>query len=304
MTEVVTPPPSHEMFVKSGMGDLEIAQFSEQQLKELPLSDIRGIINGSLARQLKMAMGDLEMETAIKGVASVAFGPLLHDVNKLDDDNKEVRDMEVSAKLGHRLAHSAFFAGRIESDPQFTESNYALISALEKLTSRSEPEMSKLKRFWNGVKGELAAIKILRDLGFRVYIPNYSAQSRETMLLDIQGGIDIMAISPRIPNTVLCMDIKSRSGLSNQNNPTPINEITESSDRFKGWDPYVRGLLRGRTNRTILETIVKIPSQEGAFMGLNSDIENHREALRNFGFIHPNYESAIIRQLNGTGRPQ
>src|SRR5258708_2947650 len=185
MPEVGETPPIHELFTQGDVNTLRISEFSEQQLKELPLDQIQGILRGSLARQFKAAEGDPELQRVIRTVPVFAFGPLAFRTERFAP-TEDIDQKESNARLQQTLVHAIYYAGLPSADDTFAETIYQMVRTVEPLYGRSESEFDNLKMWWKGIKVELAVVKALKSRQFKVNLPNYGNNSKEVLQMDVR----------------------------------------------------------------------------------------------------------------------
>lgn len=159
-------------------------------------------------------------KTTIDRVLELGYGPfMLEPATLLGPEKPSFRERELSARIQHNLAHSILFAASPLAREDYTERINKLVCTG---VVKSLQERHGVGKFWAGVRNEAGVIKCLKDIGYQVYIPDYTQdpskvplEAREVLQWDVHGGVDVVALNGY--GSAILIDAKgdAKSGLDN-----------------------------------------------------------------------------------------
>ncbi len=241
------------------------------------------------------------------------FGRLKKDTLLHAGQTKDMYEKDHSARLQHALTHYILSAS--ESDnPDYVSTMYSLTRNLARLSrGLSEIEGADVRGVWQGMRNELAIVKVLQDNGYRVVLPDYEQDTaevndsdNEVMQLDVKNGIDLIAVSPE--GRMLLIDAKGRK--SNKDIASAVQSgRPEKVDTSRGMNPLVAETIvkvaqmcGGDMGDTYRMKVV-LPTEGRSFVGsdfltdLHTDPEAQRQSLDKFGKVKPEIAEMIMQQV-------
>jgi hypothetical protein len=235
----------------------------------------------------------------------IALSPEQYRKNEVEDEGLKLE----GARVQHHLTHSFFYAGTDASSPQYSLKTQQLAEAFQKLSKGPLGDRMGLMRFWNGMRAELATVKVFSDAGYRVFLPDYTQnplttpqEQNETLQWDVRKGTDMIAVSDI---STFLIDAKGRylaNGIEDRYMEEKENaEVfqTEVPKQQAQNLPSALGDFIGQfPNRHISRLKILIPTGDRYLSHLRADLATSpKDAMRNFAVIRPNIAQGIMRAI-------
>lgn len=218
---------------------------SEQYFQQI--EKVMGKVMGEVKREFQ----DKVPESQIEMLGDFYFAPFRSEHGEVIDEDQK----ELNARIQHTLTHNILYAASSDVDPNYAANVYDTIGFYEKLAQSSLGKHEHIKQFWNGVKSEVAVVHMLRDLGYRVFLPDYSQdpwevgeEENEVLQWDVRNGVDFIAEDE---GRVLLIDSKGTKFIKRNN----YSEIIERSlvEIIPGAEYYTRN----RDNLNLLPPVLR-----------------------------------------------
>lgn len=225
-----------------------------------------------------------------------------------EEKTDDLQEKERCARMQHSLTHEIIAAD--------SGNNEQIRDIYNVLTYQSEIN-EKLgnrgtRRFWGGLRSEVAIIRTLIENDYRVFLPDYAPDSNvgerqnEVLQLDVRNGIDFVAISP--DGHTLLIDAKGKYmhkgyevknhahppkhiGMNNLNNKLVKKFVAQVTDSCGiGRDKIVRTEIVVPTNKYLYDDL---PTPSGEI-----DTAAQREFLSRFAKPKRRVKNDIMTQID------
>lgn len=241
------------------------------------------------------------------------FGRLPKDMI-MNPDTKDLDMKDLSARLQHELTHEIAYAAESD-DPNYIDTTYSLVRNLDILANKfGSVSDTTIARLWKGMRNELAIVSTLHKNGYRVFLPDYAQDpteipnsDNEVMQLDVRGGIDLIAVSPK--REVLLIDAKGRRGqrrIAEQLQDGAVQHV----DLSEGLKPLVAESIVsvaqacGASRGDVWRMNLVLPTEGRSFVGTDfltdrhEDTEKQRQSLARFGMLKSDVQNGIMQQID------
>lgn len=158
-------------------------------------------VNGACERvvgAMKAKLGDRVPDHVFELYGDLIGGPFRLDRDTfIREGTSSGNTREQLPRIQHNLVHNLFYAGLEGADPTFSGNIYQILKMHHDLLKSPHISNPVLRKFWSGVKSELAVIKVLAEHGHTVVLPNYAEElnddgmSQDVLASDVGFGIDI-----------------------------------------------------------------------------------------------------------------
>ncbi len=318
------PPLSRDLSISPVLRDLAVGKSNDVLRRVLRQPKAEGAVS-----TLKEGIAELNRDTHAKFASypderlsmlldvTFGLGRLKKDTLLHGGQTEDIYEKEHSARLQHALTHYVLSAS--ESDnPDYVSTIYSLTRNLASLSQGlSKTDGAGVKGLWQGMRNELAVVKVLQDNGYRVILPDYeqdtaevSDKENEVMQLDVKNGIDLIAVSPE--GRMLLVDAKGRRSRKDIASNIESGGL-EKVDTSRGMDPLVAetivkvAQMCGGDMDDVYRMKIVLPTEGRSFVGsdfltdLHTDVAAQRQSLGNFGKLQPDVADGLMNQVEGAG---
>lgn len=145
-------------------------------------------------------------------VLDLVSGPYTADRSLLVDETyqgKLTPEQKASkARMMHNISHVIFYTSLGMMDEEEVGNIYEMIKVIDGHANSTRGEAEGLKKWWNGLKAQLAIMRALHEQEYEIFLPNYAQNPYvgEDPVLDwdVYNGIDLVAIKEGKAHFINC----------------------------------------------------------------------------------------------------
>lgn len=191
-------------------------------------------------------------------IGDLFFAPFRLDLSTLESTDRPDQK-ELSARIQHNLAHNIFYSSLGKAENDYVERVYDSVATFENIINgRNVPNADKIKQFWNGVKSQVAVMRVLHDNGYRLTLPDYTQEPDENGMVqqvyewDVRNGVDLIA---ERGGHVALIDAKGQKNLPKEQTGGGVIERSSVDFVVRSPDLLVNDAQFARLPESMRETI-------------------------------------------------